>query len=234
VENAKPAYIKYYDALHHFLDYATACRQLHALIQLRNPRASTLLDVACGTGKHVEYLIDHYQVEGIDLCQDMLAVARERSPGVFFHQGDMVDFKLDRTFDVVTCLFSSIGYVKTVERLERAIANMARHLRPGGMLVVEPWFSPEQYWVGRITANFVDQPGLKIAWMYTSEVEGKISIFDYHFLVGEPKGVSYSKERHECGLFTHEEYLTAFKNAGLRATREREGLFGRGIYIGGR
>jgi ubiquinone/menaquinone biosynthesis C-methylase UbiE len=142
VENARHVYNKFYDALHHFLDYANACRKLHALIQLHNPGARTLLDVARGTGKHVEFLLDHYQVEGLDLCQDMLAVARERSPGVPFYQGDMVDFKLDRTFDVVTCLFRSIGYVKTVERIERAIANMARHLRPGGMLVVEPWFVP--------------------------------------------------------------------------------------------
>ena len=175
MDNVSPAYIKFYDALHHFLDYATACSRLRTLIQLRNPGARTLLDVACGTGKHVEYFLDHYQVEGIDLCQGMLAVARERSPCVPFHQGDMVDFKLDCSFDVVTSLFSSIGYVKTVEMLSCAIANMARHLRSGGLLVVEPWFSPEQYWVGRIPANFVDQPEFKIAWMYTSKVEGKIS-----------------------------------------------------------
>lgn len=223
---------RFYDALYHFKDYASACSHLHILIQQRNPDARTLLDVGCGTGKHVEHLRAHYQVEGLDLSEDMLAIAREKCPGISFHQGDMVDFRLDRTFDVVACLFSSIGYVKTVERMEHAIANMARHLRPGGVLVVEPWFSPEQYWVGRITANFVDQPEIKIAWMYTSEVEGKIAIYDINYLVGEPQGVTYFTERHEFGLFTPEEYLTAFQNAGLQVTYNQEGLFGRGIYVG--
>lgn len=225
---------KFYDALYHFKDYAAACSQLHALIQERRPGARTLLDVGCGTGKHVEHLRRHYEVEGLDLSEDMLAVAREKLPGIPFHHGDMVDFRLDRTFDVVACLFSSIGYVRTVTRMERAIANMARHLGPDGVIIVEPWFGPDQFWVGKITANFVDQPDLKLAWMYTSEKEGNVGIYDIHYLVGEPRGVGFFTERHEFGLFTGEEYSTAFKKAGLQVTFDPEGLFRRGMYIGGK
>jgi len=47
----------------------------------------------------------------------------------------MVDFNLDRSFDLVTCLFSSIGYVKTIDNLEQASSTMDRHLKPGGMLL---------------------------------------------------------------------------------------------------
>ena len=60
-------------------------------------------------------------------------------------QGNMLDFDLGRQFDVVTCLFSSIGYVKTVPNMKRAVANMSRHLKPGGVLVLEPWFTPEDW-----------------------------------------------------------------------------------------
>ena len=223
---------KYYDALYHFKDYSTACKQLHALIQERHPSAKTLLDVACGTGKHVDHLRDHYQVEGLDLRQEMLALAHQQYPGISLHQGDMVDFRLDHSFDVITCLFSSIGYVKTVERMELAIANMARHLHPGGLLVVEPYFSPERYWVGRLTANFIDQPKLKIVWMYTSEVEGTTSILNINYLVGELQGVTHFTERHEIGLFTDEEHLKAFQEAGLDVSHDPQGLFGRGMYVG--
>ena len=223
---------QFYDALYHFKDYGAACRQLHTIIQERNPGAKTLLDVACGTGRHIGQLRDHYHVEGLDLGQEMLSVARERYPDISFHQGDMTDFRLQRAFDVVTCLFSSIGYVKTVERMEGAIANMARHLCPGGLLVVEPYFSPERYWLGKITANFVNEPELKIAWMYISEIEDKTSILDIKYLVGEPHGVSYFTERHEIGLFTDEEYLRAFQRAGLKVSYDAHGLFGRGMYLG--
>ena len=54
---------------------------------------------------------------------------------------DMTSFDLGRRFDVVTCLFSSIGYVGTAERLDQAIATMAAHLEPGGTLIVEPWLA---------------------------------------------------------------------------------------------
>jgi hypothetical protein len=144
----------------------------------------------------------------------------------------MVDFDLGSKFDVISCLFSSIAYVKTTQNMMQAVANMARHLRAGGLLFVEPWFSLENYWTGRITANFVDRPDLKIAWMYTSELEGSVSVLDINFLVGQPNGVDYFKERHEMGLFSRDEYLAAFENAGLDVTHDPNGLFGRGLYIG--
>jgi SAM-dependent methyltransferase len=223
---------RFYDALYHFKDYAAASSQLHALVQQHVPNARSLLDVGCGTGKHLEHLQHHYRVVGLDLNPDLLAIAVARCPGVLFHQGDMVDFRLGERFDVVTCLFSAIAYVKSLENMERAVAAMVRHLRPGGLLIVEPWVSPDQYWVGRVTANFVNEPELKIAWMYISEIEGSVSIFDINYMVGTPDGIQHFSERHEMGLFTHEQYAAAFQRAGLAVQFDPEGFFGRGMYLG--
>ena len=222
-----------YDALHdQFKNYAAECKKLQAILQRYAPRAVSLLDVACGTGRHLECLRKHYQAEGLDLSAELLRIARQRCAGVPFHQANMVDFDLDRCFDVIICLFSSIGYVKTVKRLQKTVANLARHLRPGGIVVIEPWFSPEQYWRGRVVANFVDKPDLKIVWMYTSEVDGKISIFDSHYLVGTPEAIHHFTERYEAGLFTQQQYLEAFHQAHLEVHYDSKGLIGRGIYIG--
>jgi ubiquinone/menaquinone biosynthesis C-methylase UbiE len=223
---------EFYDALYHFKDYAAAAKQLRTLIQQTCPGATTLLDVGCGTGQHLQHLRGHYQVEGLDLNAKLLKIARQRCPGILFHEGNMVDFNLDRSFDVVTCLFSSIGYVGTIDNLAQAVASMSRHLKPGGILFVEPWFSPENYWTGRLTANFVDQPELKIAWMYLSELKGRTSILDIHYLVGTPQGVDHFTERHEAGLFAYAEYLEAFRRCGLDVRHDPTGLFGRGMYIG--
>jgi SAM-dependent methyltransferase len=222
----------FYDALYAFKDYAAAAGQLHDLIGRLAPGARSLLDVGCGTGRHLEELGRWYAVEGLDIDPQMVTVARGRLPGVPVHQADMSDFDLARQFDVVTCLFSAIAYVRTPDRLGASLISMARHLRPGGLLLMEPWVSPDRYTLGRVTANFVDEPELKIAWMYTSEIEGHVSVFDINYLIGTPSGIEHFTERHEMGLFTEQEYMGAIEAAGLEATYSPEGPFGRGLYLG--
>ena len=221
-----------YDAVYSWKDYAGEAERVHELVQARKPGAATLLDVACGTGMHLAELRRWYHCEGLDLEPDLLAVARERLPDVPLHEGDMRDFDLGRRFDAVTCLFSSIGYLMTVEALDAAIGAMARHLEPGGVLVVEPWLSAEAVRIPHVGAVFVDEPELKIARVNTIEVDGRLSSFDFHYVVGTPERVEHFVEHHELALFTREEHLAAFRAAGLQVEHDEEGLMGRGLYIG--
>lgn len=221
-----------YDALYSFKDYAAEADRLHALIQERRPGARTLLDVACGTGKHLERLATRYAVEGVDLDPELLAVARERLPDVPLHEADMLELDIGHRFDAVTCLFSSIGYVKTDTNLRRAVAAMARHLEPDGVLVVEPWIAPDAFTPGYLDLTYVDQPDLKVARISVSAVIGALSVLHFNYLVGTADGVEHFTEDHELGLFTHEQYLGAFEAAGLRADYDADGLMGRGLYIG--
>jgi ubiquinone/menaquinone biosynthesis C-methylase UbiE len=214
-------------------DYAAEAQKVHHIIQQhKKSPGNALLEVACGTGLHASILQQNYQVEGLDLDAEMLVVASQKYPGITFHQADMVEFDLGKQFDVITCLFSSIGYVKTKARLESAIRTMTDHLLPGGVLIVEPWFTLEQWKPGRVSALFVDQPELKIARMNISEVDGRLSFFVFHYTVATPQGVEYFTERHELGLFTPDEYLEAFRKANLTVIHEPIGLDGRGLYIG--
>jgi SAM-dependent methyltransferase len=164
----------------------------------------------------------------------MLALARQRFPDVPFHQGDMVDFALGRQFDVVACLFSSIGYTRTALRLRQAIATMTAHLRPGGVLLVGAFLSPQDWIPGHPHAMFVDQPDLKLARLNVSseEANGTIAILDFHYLVATTEGVEHFMEHHELGLFTNEDYQDAFSRAGLEVLHDTQWLGGRGMYIG--
>jgi SAM-dependent methyltransferase len=221
----------FYDVLYSFVDYEATVRELRATLDAQAPHARSLLDVGCGTGRHLELLRERYEVEGLDINPTMLKAARERCPGVTLHEADMADFSLGSRFDLVMCLFSSIGYVRTEARLRSAVLCMSRHLAPGGLLIIEPWFTPEQYWTGTITANHIDQPDLKLTWMYTSEREGAVSVLDIHYMVGRPAGIETFRERHEIGLFTEQQHMDAFKKAGLEARHATGGPFGRGLYL---
>jgi ubiquinone/menaquinone biosynthesis C-methylase UbiE len=222
-----------YDAIYSFKDYAADASRLTDLIRERNPTARTLLDVACGTGKHLESLRNEFEIEGLDLDEGLLAVARERlGAAVPLHQGDMRDFDLGRRFDAVTCLFSAIGHVADTEELDAAIGTMARHLGPGGVLIVEPWLEPDVWIPGRLHLLTVDEPELKIARITVPEKHGITSVMNFHYLVATPDGVETFAARLEHGLFTRDEYRTAFERAGLTVEHDEEGLTGRGLWIG--
>jgi len=224
---------RYYDRIYDFKDYAGEVGKLAVLLdgELR-PGGLRLLDVGCGTGRHLEHLAERYDVEGLDLSPELLAIARERNPNVRFHCVDMRSFELNDRFEVITCLFSSIGYMVTEGDLHRAIAVMARHLVSRSLLIIEPWFTPEAWRPNTVHGMFIDDAELKLARINTSLVEGRMSILDLHHLIGTPAGTRHVIERHEMALYTVDEMTAAFEAAGLDVTRDPEGLTGRGLYIG--
>jgi ubiquinone/menaquinone biosynthesis C-methylase UbiE len=222
-----------YDALYAFKDYEGEAARLTTLIRERNPQARSLLDVACGTGKHLEQFQGTFDdVEGVDIHEGLLAIARRRLGSVRLHVGDMRTLDLGRRFDAVTCLFSAIGHTADVDELDAAIAAMAKHLEPGGILVVEPWLEPDAWVEGRLHLLTVDEPELKIARMTMAGRRGTTSILDFHYLVGTPDGFETSDEQMELALFTTAEQLRAFELAGLQAEHDPEGLMDRGLLIG--
>jgi ubiquinone/menaquinone biosynthesis C-methylase UbiE len=101
-----------YDAVYSFKNYAREADRLRAVINGTAPDARALLDVACGTGEHARFLRRHYAVDGVDINEDYLRAARLKNPSGNYACADMTEFDLDRTYDVVTCLFSAIGIVR--------------------------------------------------------------------------------------------------------------------------
>ena len=223
----------YYDEIYHLKNYQTEAEKIETLIQQhKKSHGNHLLDVACGTGNHIAYLKQHYSVEGLDFSPEMLRIARKKHPDVVFHRGDMTNFKLKDRFDIITCLFSAIGHVKTKARMRRAVRNMGSHLQPGGLMILEPWITPANFRKGIVGFNFVDKPNLKIGRINISKVQGPVSAFEYHYLIGTPGKVLHVIDRESMGLWTHEEYSDAFRDAALEVVFDSEGLMGRGLYLG--
>jgi ubiquinone/menaquinone biosynthesis C-methylase UbiE len=226
---------KYYDDIYASMgkDYPAEVNKARKFIQkYKLSDGYRLLDIGCGTGIHANLLSKHYQVEGLDIDLKMLSVARKNYPKIKFQQGDMVNFELKNKFDIIVCLFSAIGYVKTKSSLQRTIKNMARHLLPGGVLLVEPWFTPNQWHPGRVFTTQVNKSDSNIVRMSLSSQRGNISILQFEYLIGTPKGIERDTEFLKLGLFTKKEYLDAFRSAELKVVHDPEGVDGRGLYIG--
>lgn len=216
------------------IDYEATASQLTELIRARRPAACTLLEAACGTGAVLMPLQAEFEVQGFDLSEDMLRVARAKLPDIDLRQGDMRDFEWGSRYDAVICMFSSIGYMTDSVSLEAAYGRFAAHLVPGGVVIVEGWLEPAAYIVGHVGGNAVGDDRLQVHRVNTSwlEEDGRVSVFDMHHLVGRPEGVTYFVERHRLGLFTAAEHLRALAAAGFEVEHEPDLFLGRGTYVG--
>ena len=212
------------------------CQMIEGLgvVDSREGATPRLLDVACGTGRHLELLTSFDRV-GIDIEPRMVAIASDRCPGIPMHQGDMRALDVERLggpFDVVTCLFSAIAYMADRDELLKAVHSMAQCLKPGGVLLVEPFLDPEEAEDGYISALNVDTPSIKITRMNVTRMRGNRMLLDFHYLVAQASGVEHFSESHALTLFTTEEYAGVFEEAGLRWSHDTSGLCGRGMHIG--
>lgn len=197
-------------------NYELETDELHQLAQARRPGAASLLDVACGTGAHLLQLRRHYEVAGIDLEPGMLEEARKRLPDVILTVGDMRSFDLGRTFDVITCLFSAIGYMRSTAELDQALETFKRHLSPGGIVVVDGWVR-RQSWRDPGTVHVLSgsQDGLVAARVARSARDGNRTTLELQHLIGSVDGIDYIVETHDLTLFSDDEYRNAFERAGL-------------------
>jgi ubiquinone/menaquinone biosynthesis C-methylase UbiE len=96
-----------------------------------------VLEVAVGTGLNLEHYPPQVRVTGIELSPDMLAVARRRANDLgrqdTLRVGDAEALEFpSATFDTVVCTFSLCG----IPDYRQALAEMARVLRPGGVLLL--------------------------------------------------------------------------------------------------
>jgi len=200
-------------------DYPAEAADLHRIIQEACPTAKSLLDVACGTGAHLVEMQSWYTVEGVDLSAAMLAVARTRLPGVPLREADMRTLDLGKTFDAVTCLFSSIGYMTDLAELRGAVVRLAAHVAPGGVLILDGWVRPDK-WRDNFRPDYPDvahDSEVTVVRLSFSSREGSITELEMHHLVQTDAGIDYFMEPHRLRLTETDDYVSAVTDAGLEA-----------------
>ncbi|MFW5933555.1 MAG: class I SAM-dependent DNA methyltransferase [Actinomycetota bacterium] len=233
----------WYDAINEAAgkDYAAeAGAVLEVIAELRGAGPTSLLDAACGTGRHLEAFAGEVDdVAGLDVSPEMLSIASGRlGADVPLHEADLRDFDLGRTFDAVVCLFSSIGHVADGDELDRAVTALARHVAPGGVLVIEPWLTPDRVRPGGMRSlDSAETDEGVVARAATSREVGGVLLVEFGWAVATTGGVATLEERHHLPLFTRERYLASVEAAGLVASWRDDVTAlrtGRGLLLGRR
>ncbi|NHJ41328.1 MAG: class I SAM-dependent methyltransferase [Asgard group archaeon] len=227
---------KYYDKIYHWKDYKKEVEDLNKIItKFKKSKGNNLLDVGCGTGSHIQFFKDDFNCTGLDLNNNILDIAREKLPNVEFIHCDMTEMNLRRKYDIIVCLFSSIGYLLTEEKLMKAIENFNKLLNSGGVVIIEPWLTLDIFREGSVHMTVYDGEDLKIARVNTNQLKNDIiSYFEMHYLIAEQnKAILHIVDKHELAMFSHELIMDFMKKSGLTTTKLTEDLYtSRGLLIG--
>ena len=224
---------EFYDLIYStFKDYVAEAEQITSLLRRLNPQCHTILDVACGTGEHARLLAARgFVVDGLDLEPAFVRIAAQKHPAGQFFAADMSDFHLFGRYDAIMCLFSSIGYLKTLDRVGQALACFRAHLAPEGVIVIEPWFPPGTLDPTRVFRHEGEANGVRVSRVSRIEIEGRVSRLYFEYEVTDGSGTRRSSEVHELGLFTADELLRTFGEVGLTVDHDPKGLADRGLYV---
>lgn len=137
-------------------------REQHELLQRvllpRVPAHAEILDLCCGTGQLIQYLVDDgYRVTGLDGSEEMLACARQNAPSANYILEDARNFKPVESFDAVFSTSASLNHVPSMKELKQVFENVYTSLRQGGLFVFDLNHPAQltKWWKGRPTEGVV-------------------------------------------------------------------------------
>ena len=96
------------------------------------------MDLACGTGILCG-ILDHAGIEasGMDFSSGMIEIARQNTPHLHYDVADMITYRPEKKFDLVTCTGDAINHIPSLSDVGRIFENVYAYTSPGGYFVFD-------------------------------------------------------------------------------------------------
>lgn len=219
-------YGKYYDLLYKDKDYDAEANYITKCIKSYFSNARTILEFGSGTGGHgIKLQKKGFDVFGLERSEQMVEEASRY--GFPCMQADIVNFEINKKFDIVISLFHVISYITDNVSLCKVFKNAAKHLNPGGLFIFDVWYSPAVYNLKPETRiKKVENEVIKIIRIAEPYVHINLNIIDvnYNILVNEKGTNNWMEfsEKHPMRHFSipEIEILASFTDFKIIKTEE--------------
>lgn len=211
-------FAEYYDELMSEVDYPARAKYIDGIIRQYKPDAHLLVDLACGTGSMtVEFAAMGYDVIGVDLSENMLSKAREKSDGSILYLCQSMQ-KLDMygTIDAFVCTLDSLNHIEDREQLLLALSRVSLFLEPDGVFVFDMNTLYKHAHILADNAFVYETEDVFCVWQNAYSGDGRVEIA-LDFFERQPDG-SYLRDCEDFAEVAYpiEETERLLNEAGLR------------------
>ena len=199
-------------------DYTEEAEIYRRLLTEAGP-VRTVLELGTGGGNNASHLKAHFELTLTDLSEDMLAVSRGLNPECEHIRGDMRTIRLGREFDAVF-VHDAIEYVTSLPDLRAAMETAFVHCRPGGVALFVPDYVRETFKPRTDHGGHDgDRRGLRyLEWDWDPDPNDDTYVSDFAYLLRHEDGsVEVEHDRHVCGLFARDRWLSLLAEIEFRA-----------------
>lgn len=149
--------------------------QLLVWIRQNQVTVKSSLDLACGTGVLCEILYKHgIKASGMDFSEGMIAIARESNPQIEYEVADMIQYRPEKRFDLVTCTGDALNHIMDLKDVEQIFRNVYGYLNPGGYFIFDILNENEVPVSDPFDLDFTDE--IKAQFCVTQDQEGRINL----------------------------------------------------------
>lgn len=217
-----------YDRIYSDKDYALECNFLEDIFKKYSQSSiKSILDAGCGSGNHAILLSDRgYDVVGFDLSEMMIGQAKKKSEKIEnldFHVMDMRNFQFGCKFDACICMFAVMGYLTETHDVQKALANIRKHLKEGSLFIFD-------FWNGLAVLRILPSVRTKILNVGERRViriaEPQLDAFyhvlkvNYRFIIIEKNAiVDEAEEMHAVRFFFPQEMTHYLEDAGFEVLK---------------
>ena len=219
------AYANYYNLLYGDKDYQSEVDYVDSLIKkFSNKNVKHLLDLGCGTGGHaLRFASKGYEVEGVDLSEEMIKIAKANSNGIKsinFQIGDARTFSLGKKIDAITSLFHVINYMTTNDDLQRMFERVSYHLDQDGLFIFDCWYGPAVLSLRpEVRFKKIENDNVRIIRVAEPQVCANENLIDVNYEIilidKKNKTAQTLKETHRVRYLFKPEIELLFKNNGF-------------------
>jgi SAM-dependent methyltransferase len=172
-------------------------------VETINPSSESWLDLCCGTGSLLKFIrAQGFRCVGVDVSPYQIKHAKNNVPEATFLVQDIRRLSLPQSFDVITCMFDSLNYLRTKHDLVLAFKNALKHLRPNGLFIFDmnTYEGLEYCWRGNSVGHYS---------RYTIITE---SSFDKKKAIGRCLFTIFMREKHLFRKFQEEHIERGYKH----------------------